>query len=65
VDNAKPHILIIKLSTIGDVVPSLPFVGVMRDTFTSAKIAWVAEEDGLSAVDGHPDLCAGAISTKL
>lgn len=62
---ARNKFLIIKLSAIGEVVPSLPFVEVVSDRFNSAKIDWVVEEDKLSGVEGHPDLCSGAISTRL
>jgi len=36
VKNKKPNILIIKLSAVGDVVHSLPFLEVLRDRFPSA-----------------------------
>ena len=52
--NNKVHILIIKLSSIGDVVHSLPFLELLRDRFPFAKIDWVVEEDASGAVGGHP-----------
>ena len=50
----KPNILIIKLSAVGDVVHSLPFLEVLRDRFPSAMIEWVVEEDASGIVEGHP-----------
>jgi len=53
-ENKKPHILIIKLSAIGDVVHSLPFLEVLRDRFPFSGIDWVVEEDASGIVEGHP-----------
>ncbi len=47
-------ILIIKLSAIGDVVQSLPFLEVLRDTFPFAIIDWVVEEDASGIAEDHP-----------
>jgi heptosyltransferase-1 len=52
--NRGPKILIIKLSAIGDVVHSLPFLEVLRDTFPFAIIDWVVEEDASGVAEGHP-----------
>jgi heptosyltransferase-1 len=52
--NRGPNILIIKLSAIGDVVHSLPFLEVLRDTFPLAMIDWVVEEDASGIAEGHP-----------
>jgi heptosyltransferase-1 len=54
VRHKKQNILIIKLSAIGDVVHSLPFLEVLRDTFPSAMIDWVVEEDAAGITEGHP-----------
>jgi heptosyltransferase-1 len=54
--NKKPSILIIKLSAIGDVVHSLPFLEVLRDRFPLAVIDWVVEEDASDIPEGHPDI---------
>lgn len=54
--SGNPNILIIKLSAIGDVVHSLPFLEVVREHFPSAMIDWVIEEDASSVVEGHQDL---------
>lgn len=54
--NKKPNILIIKLSAVGDVVHSLPFLEVLRDRFPSAMIDWVVEEDASGIVESHPKI---------
>jgi heptosyltransferase-1 len=47
------HILIIKLSAIGDVVHSLPLLEVLRERFPHAIIDWLVEEDASGIVEGH------------
>ncbi len=49
-------ILIIKLSAIGDVVHSLPFLEVLKEKYTGARIDWVVEEGASQIVKGHPAL---------
>lgn len=51
--NKKLNILIIKLSAIGDVVHSLPFLEVLRDRFPSSRIDWIVEEDAEGIIEGH------------
>ena len=48
------NILVIKLSAIGDVVHSLPFLEVLKDKFPSSVVDWVVEEDAAGIVQGHP-----------
>ena len=47
-------ILIVKLSSIGDVIHSLPLLEVLKGRFPSAKIDWVVEEDASGLLEGHP-----------
>ena len=54
--NNNPNILVIKLSAIGDVVHSLPFLEVLKDRFPLSKIDWVVEEDAAHIVEGHSDV---------
>ena len=54
--NKRPNILIIKLSAIGDVVHSLPFLEVLRDRFPLATIDWVIEEGASDIAEDHPDI---------
>jgi len=46
-------ILIVKLSAIGDVVHTLPFLEVMRENFPNARIDWVVEEASSQIIEGH------------
>jgi len=47
------EILIIKLSAIGDVVHSLPFLEVLKGTFPRAHIDWVVEAPADEIIQGH------------
>jgi heptosyltransferase-1 len=51
---APKSILIIKLSAIGDVVHTLPFLEVIRKNFPNARIDWVIEEASSPIIEGHP-----------
>ena len=48
--------LIVKLSSIGDVVHALPVACALRDRFPSARITWAVEEWTAPLVAGHPAL---------
>ena len=50
------RILIVKMSSIGDVVHSLPFLEVIKHNFPYAKIDWVVEEAALEILRDHPAL---------
>jgi len=50
------NILIIKLSSIGDVVHALPFLEVLRDNYPGAQIDWLVEEDAFQVIYEHPAL---------
>lgn len=50
------RILIVKLSSIGDVVHSLPTLKALRDTYPHSYIAWVVEEKSKDVVIGNPYL---------
>jgi 3-deoxy-D-manno-octulosonic-acid transferase/heptosyltransferase-1 len=47
-------ILIIKLSSIGDVVHTLPALYALRGNYQSAKIDWLVEEEPSNILFGHP-----------
>ena len=53
---AKQKFLIIKLSSLGDVVHALPFLRNLRANHPDAYIAWVVEERYRELLDGNPDL---------
>src|SRR5512133_343521 len=49
-----PNILLIKTSSLGDVVHNLPVVSDIRARFPSARIDWVVEEAYRDIVGMHP-----------
>ena len=53
---SNSNILLIKLSAIGDVIHSLPFLEVLKAAFPSSRIDWVVEEDAAGIIQGHPDI---------
>lgn len=50
------RILIIKLSAIGDVIHTLPFLEVLRRRYPKAIIDWLIEEDAGQIIEGHTAL---------
>ncbi|MBU1055497.1 MAG: glycosyltransferase family 9 protein [Proteobacteria bacterium] len=50
------NILIIKLSSIGDVVHALPFLEAIRQCFPASKIDWLIEEEASQVISGHPSI---------
>lgn len=48
------RILIIKMSAIGDVVQTLPFLEVLHHNLPNARIDWLVEEATADLVAGHP-----------
>lgn len=57
-------ILIVKLSAIGDVVHSLPFLEVLRENFPHARIDWLVEEGGARIIEGHPAIDRVIVSRR-
>lgn len=57
-DPAHPRILIVKLSSLGDIIHALPVPVSLRATLPLAKIGWVVERRWLPLVARHPDLDA-------
>jgi heptosyltransferase I len=49
----RPHILIVKLSAIGDVVHALPALNALRRHRPEAHITWLVEEAAADLVIGH------------
>lgn len=47
-------ILIIKPSSLGDVVHSLPFLNALRDSFPKAEIHWIIARGLEGLLEGHP-----------
>jgi lipopolysaccharide heptosyltransferase I len=50
------RILIVKLSSIGDVVHALPALTTLRTYYPNAYIAWAVEENAFDILVGNPDL---------
>src|SRR5438309_10595160 len=50
------RILIIKPSSLGDVVHALPTVAALRRRFPSARITWLVKREWAAALEGNPHL---------
>lgn len=50
------NILIVKLSSIGDVIHALPTLSVLRHNYPQSKITWIVDERAYSIVENHPYL---------
>jgi lipopolysaccharide heptosyltransferase II len=50
------RICLIKPSALGDVVQTLPLLGMLRQRFPAATISWVIRRDLADLLTGHPDL---------
>ena len=50
---AAPHILIVRLSAIGDVVHGLPVLNALRDAVPQAHLAWLVEGRAVDLLRGH------------
>ena len=55
-ERSAPRILIIKRSSLGDVVHALPVACALRDTYPEAYLAWMAETRFAGVLEGHPAL---------
>jgi len=58
------NILIVKLSGIGDVVMSLPFLAALRRTYPEARLTWLVEEAAADIVLDHPLLDRVLVSRR-
>jgi heptosyltransferase-1 len=52
----RPRILIVKLSSFGDVLHTLPTLEALRATYPAAHITWLVEAAYTSLLAGHPAL---------
>jgi lipopolysaccharide heptosyltransferase I len=52
----RARILIVRLSSVGDVVHGLPVLCALRDSLPHAFIAWAVEESGARLLEGHEAL---------
>lgn len=53
-DKRQPKILIVKMSSLGDVIHSLPVLKVLRDKWPEAHISWVVNSIYSRILSGHP-----------
>jgi lipopolysaccharide heptosyltransferase I len=53
---AYPKILILRLSSVGDVLRTLPAVMALRENFPSSHIAWVVEEPSKTLLESQPEI---------
>ncbi|MDX9714058.1 MAG: lipopolysaccharide heptosyltransferase I [Dissulfurispiraceae bacterium] len=54
IKNPPEKILIIKPSSLGDVIHSLPFLNAIRNKFLQSEIHWIIAKGFESIVEGHP-----------
>jgi len=47
-------ILIIRLSAIGDIIMASPLIGVLRQRYPQAHIAWLVQDEGRELIEKHP-----------
>jgi heptosyltransferase I len=52
----RPRILLVRTSSLGDVVHSLPVLAALRRQLPEATLGWVVEEAFAPVLAGHPDL---------
>jgi heptosyltransferase-1 len=52
--DSNPHFLVIRLSSIGDIVHALPAVAALGDAFPGAKIDWLIEKRHAPLLKGNP-----------
>src|ERR1051326_2927448 len=57
-DYAARRIAIIKPSSLGDIVHSLPVLSALRQRYPAAHICWVVNANYETLLTGHPDLDA-------
>jgi heptosyltransferase-1 len=55
---AEPRILIVRLSSLGDLVHTLPAVHALRAAFPAAEMDWLVEARWAPLLAGNPDLSA-------
>ena len=53
---AEPRFLLVRLSSLGDIVHALPAAAALRDTFPNARLDWVIEPRWARVLEGNPDL---------
>lgn len=52
----EPRFLLVRLSSMGDVIHALPAASALRDAFPGARIDWVVDPKWTRLLEGNPDL---------
>jgi len=47
------RILIVRLSALGDVLQTLPVLGILKATYPDSQIGWLVEADAAPLIEGH------------
>lgn len=50
------HILVLKPSSLGDIIHTLPAVAALRERFPDARITWLVNPEWAPLLDGNPDI---------
>jgi heptosyltransferase-1 len=53
---SEPRILLIKLSSLGDVIHALPTLEALRSLYPQGHITWLVEDTNVPVLAGHPAL---------
>ena len=53
---SKPRILLVKLSSLGDVIHALPTLEALRSLYPRGHITWLVEDTNAPVLAGHPAL---------
>jgi len=53
---AKPKILLIRLSALGDIIQTLPILPLIRKAQPDAHIGWAIDSDFVASIQGHRDI---------
>jgi heptosyltransferase I len=62
---SRPRILIVKLSSFGDVLHALPTLESLRDLYPQARLTWLVEEAFAPLLQGHPALDEVWVAPRL
>jgi heptosyltransferase I len=54
--NSRPNILLIKPSSLGDIVMALPALSALRRSLPDARITWMIRPEFAPLIEGHPHL---------
>ncbi len=58
------NILIIRLSSIGDIIHTLPVVPALKKRFPDSTVTWVVEEPGAALLTGYPGVDRVIVAKK-